>query len=141
MILDKAFSLCDRNQRIIKSSEGGKTHIANNPDGKYCVRHYRLDGVLVKNKPCCDYLLLNDTSKKSYYIELKGSDIRRAVTQVIATEMLISTELSGYISHFRIVAGKARTGELKSVEYRRLLQKVGKQRLKCQSIKMTEKLD
>ena len=59
-------SKCQKNQRTIVSREKGKSHIANNPGGKNDVRHYHLDGEIVNNTPCCDYLLVNDTKKDAY---------------------------------------------------------------------------
>lgn len=141
MILSNATSICQKNQKIIISSENRRTHIANNPDGRFDVRHYRLDGVLIRNQRCCDFLLVNDTSRKAYYIELKGQDVQKAVEQVLAAEKLCSAELKGYLSHYRIIPSKAKTKELQSMSYRRLLEKVGGTRFKCKSVQMTETLD
>lgn len=141
MILANTISLCQKNQKKIISSEKGRSHVALNSQGKFEVRHYRLDGEIVQNQTCCDFLLANDTSKKAYYIELKGQDIRKAVMQVLAAEKLCDEDLSGYLSHYRIIPSKAKTEELHSTEYRRLLQKVGTNRLKCKSTKMEEILN
>ena len=44
---------------------------------------YRVDGCLINDeRPKCDYLLLNCSKKKSYFIELKGSDLIKAVEQI-----------------------------------------------------------
>ena len=133
-------SLCQKNQKNIVSKEKGRIHTAINPDGRFDVRHYHLDGELINNQLCCDYLLINDSSKEAYYIELKGQDIRKAVTQVIAAEKICKEDLMGFKSNFRIIPSKVRAEELRSVEYRRLLEKVGTNRLKCQSNKMIETL-
>ena len=55
----------DKYQKIIVSREPGENreHRAINPDGIYEVRHYQLDGKLVRNQTCCDYQLLNDTHR------------------------------------------------------------------------------
>ena len=141
MILGGASSLCQINQKYITSSENKRSHIALNPQGMFHVRHYRLDGMIITNQLCCDYLLVNDTRKKAYYIELKGQDIRKAVSQVLAAEKLCDEDLPGYLSYYRIIPSKTRTEELHSIEFRRLLQKVGTNRLKCKSIKMEETLN
>lgn len=140
MILSSARSRCQKNQKIIRSSENGRTHIAVNPDGKFDVRHYRLDGELIQNQLCCDFLLVNDTRKKAYYIELKGQNIQKAVEQVLAAERLCADDLKGYLSHYRIIPSKAKTQELHSTVYRRLLSKVGS-RLICKSVQLTETLN
>ena len=53
----------------------------------------------------CDFLLLNDesTPKTSYYIELKGSDLPKAIRQIENTIKLLSPSLRGYVVLRRIV--------------------------------------
>ena len=53
----------------------------------------------------CDFLLLNDesTPKASYYIELKGSDLPKAIRQIENTIRLLSPSLPGYAVLRRIV--------------------------------------
>ena len=48
-------------KKVYVSAEKGRKHIANNPAGQCEVRQYRLDGNIVKNMMCCDFLLLNDS--------------------------------------------------------------------------------
>lgn len=56
-------SRCKETQKIIVSQDNksSRKHIAHN-DGGFRVRHYRLDGDLVKQEKCCDFLLLNDSN-------------------------------------------------------------------------------
>ena len=56
MILIGAKSLCQKYQKIIRSPENGRIHVALNPNGQFKVKHYHLDGEIVKNQTCCDYL-------------------------------------------------------------------------------------
>ena len=51
----------------------------------------------------CDYLLLNDEAKRAYYIELKGSDLEKAIQQIEATVQMFQTSLSGYTTYRRII--------------------------------------
>ena len=53
----------------------------------------------------CDFLLINDesTPKTSYYIELKGSDLPKAIRQIENTIKLLSPSLPGYVVLRRIV--------------------------------------
>lgn len=74
------------------SSEHHCKHIGDNPDRKY-IRQIKVDGDVFppgKEPKRCDYLLLNDTDQTSYYIELKGSDIRTAMEQIDSTVSLIA---------------------------------------------------
>ena len=63
MLLDPKKSLCSTNQSVVISRDKGQKteHRAENPSGKYSIRHYKLDGVLIQQEECCDFLLLNDT--------------------------------------------------------------------------------
>lgn len=87
------------------SSENRCTHIGENP-GRHTVRQFKVDGEVFSKGTVpqrCDYLLLNDTVKTSYYIELKGSDIPKATQQIDSTVALLSPSLPGYKIFRRIV--------------------------------------
>ncbi len=135
-------SCCKKHQKIIVSKDPGESrmHRALNPEGQFEIRHYRLDGDLVKNQSCCDFLLINDTTQKAYYIELKGRDIKKAVSQLLAGEALCQDSLVNYVSFYRIVASKSLTHNLRPQNYRQLLNKVGTERLKCRTEQMEETL-
>ena len=62
------------------------------------VRFFRSSG-----EERCDYLLVNDDAKTSYYIELKGSDLSKAIRQIENTIKLIAPSLSGYAVFRRII--------------------------------------
>lgn len=103
--------------RRFVSSENRCTHIAENPAGKY-VRQFKVDGEVFPssgNGPKrCDYLILNDTDGDAYYIELKGSDIRRAIEQVESSIVEINPSI-GYDVHCRIIF-RTFTQEVKGAE-------------------------
>ncbi len=68
---------CEGKQSSFVSSENGCKHEGKNSSHDE-VRQFKVDGeVFPKKNPKirCDWLLLNDTKKHAYYIELKGSDI------------------------------------------------------------------
>lgn len=49
MLLSPDASLCEKNQTIVVSRDKGKVeHRAINPQGQFDLRHYQLDGVLIK---------------------------------------------------------------------------------------------
>ena len=87
------------------SSENQCKHIGKNP-GRHAVRQFKVDGEVFPKGATpqrCDYLLLNDTKKTSYYIELKGSDIPKATQQIDSTVAMLSPSLPGYKIFRRIV--------------------------------------
>ncbi len=87
------------------SAENRCTHIGKNPSG-HKVRQFKVDGEVFRKGTMpqrCDYLLLNDTARESYYIELKGSDIPKATQQIDDTVDLLCDSLPGYKIFRRIV--------------------------------------
>ena len=97
-------SLCGSNQKIIISEENHCKHTANNVDLSD-VRQFSIDGYVITggDEQRCDFLLLNDTKKTAYYIELKGSDIRKAIDQIKNTERLVRDSIKEYNPFYRIV--------------------------------------
>ena len=96
------------------SKESYCTHICKNPGGKF-VRQFVVDGeVFPKGKPPqrCDYLILNDTDRTAYYIELKGSDIPVAIAQIDSTRSLISHSIKDYTYCCRIILHKVRSHQI-----------------------------
>ena len=134
MPLNVFISLCGKNAKQIVSRDKGNPqyHKANNVSNSE-VTHYQIDGEVIKTGDRCDYLLMNETSKTAYLIELKGSDLVKAASQLEATENALRSQLVEYQLQYRIVANKCKTQEIHSSAYRkyqirwksRLLQKTG----------------
>lgn len=102
-------------QRQFVSCENHCKHIGDNPNGKY-IRQIKVDGDVFphgKEPKRCDYLLLNDTDRVSYYIELKGSDIRTAIEQIDSTVSLIGPSIKDYTVFRRIILHKVRPHEIR----------------------------
>lgn len=127
MLLPTEKTLCEPRQKIIVSKDSGtsRIHRAINPEQKYQVRQYQLDRKIVKHQTCCDYLVLNDSLKKAYFIELKGGNVDEAVPQLEAGSSLFKQELSDYIFYFRIVASKVRTHDIQKNSFRKFKDKCG----------------
>lgn len=127
MLLTQEKSLCDKKQAIVVSRDErqSREHRATNPKRAFDLRHYKLDGDFVKNETSCDYLLLNDSSKKAYFIELKGENIDEAVDQLEASEKKFAPELGGYKFFYRIVCSKALTHKIHKPKYLKFKEKCG----------------
>lgn len=127
-------SLCAKNahQIISKDRKNPQYHKAVNKENND-VTQYQIDGIVLKDGTRCDYLLMNETKKVAYLIELKGSDLVKAAEQLENTEKMLRQELFEYSLRYRIVANKCKTQEIRSSAYRkyqmlwkgRLLQKTG----------------
>lgn len=139
MLLSEEKSKCEKNQKIIVSRDKGSSccHRALNINGCSDVRQYRLDGELVIRKTCCDYLVLNDTKQNAYFIELKGSDIKTAISQLESAEKICAPELRDYSIFYRIIAKKVCTHDVKSNKFRKFQDQYGR-KLKCATEKMEE---
>lgn len=115
-MLEKFESLCEERQKIIVSKDKGSRveHRANNIE-QCRVRHYQIDGVVITdlNKSKCDFLLTNDDRKKVYFIELKGTDVKKSIEQLEETERILGNEFPDYERYFRIVY-KANTHGIRS---------------------------
>lgn len=125
MILEKAVSECEKYPKQVVSRDKGSVckHVAVNPEQKFALRQYQLDGKLVNQKLCCDYLLLNDSTKKAYFIELKGSDVRHGIKQLEETGKYMRPELLSFTFYYRLVSRKVNTHDIKSSEFRRFKEK------------------
>lgn len=141
MLLTAEKSHCEERQKIIVSRDNGtsREHRAKNTEQKYCVRHYKLDGELIKQQKCCDFLLINDTCHRAYFIELKGRNMDEAVPQLENAVRICGPELKGYEYYYRIVQSKARTHEIKKLSFRKFQEKCGS-RLRYQTGYMEEEL-
>ena len=89
---------------------------------------------------CCDFLLVNDSTKKAYFIELKGKNIDDAVEQLAAGERMCKAELQGYSFFYRIVCSKAKTHKIQSNKFRKFKAKYGPHLLMKENI-LSENLD
>ena len=103
---------------VFTSSENGCIHRGKNTS--QCeVRQFQIDGGVFTDEttPRCDYLLLNDDLRTSYYIELKGSDLPKAIEQIENTITMIRPSIPEYRVFRRIIyrTGSHRIRESKVV--------------------------
>ena len=118
-MLEKYSSICKEKQKIIVSRDSGaaRTHRALNLNGDL-VRHYKIDGCVSKDKTIrkCDFLLINDTKRDAYLIEVKGTDLLSTIEQLEKTEEVLGADLRGYQKKYRIVY-RANTHAITSSQY------------------------
>lgn len=113
-------STCSRDAtQIVSRDKGNPQYHKGLNSGRVYVTHYKIDGVVIKSGDRCDYLLMNEATRVAYLIELKGSDLVKAVKQLEATEKKLVQQLCGYSLCYRIVANKCKTQEIHSSEYRK----------------------
>ena len=103
---------------IYVSEENHCEHRAINGDRNY-VNHIKVDGKVIP-KACrdtkrVDFLLINETKKTAYFIELKGSHIKDAFEQLEVTDMHLKPLLKEYAVQWRIIY-HSRTTRLRTNE-------------------------
>ena len=110
-----SFSQKTRNSKYV-SEENHRRHIAVNRD-KDDVYHIKIDGDVIprkyNNTKRIDFLLLNETKKTAYLIELKGCHIEDAFAQLEISHEHLHPLLSGYAIKWRLVH-RSRTSDLKT---------------------------
>lgn len=129
MPLTDYHSLCEERQRIIVSRDAGqrREHRANNENRKR-VRHYKIDGCVIRDDSTrCDYLLINEDQRYAYLIELKGSDIEHALEQLETTAVRLRTDLQVYTVKFRLVYSRARTQAIQGTKFKKFCRRHSKE--------------
>lgn len=121
MIFDSKYSTCQPNQKKVVSKESGNEHILYN-NNEYPVFQYHIDGGIITGSQGerCDYILEVQKPEKglAYIIELKGSDLNKALSQIENTIRTYSSNLKGYKILPRVVIHKASTHQINGKKYR-----------------------
>ena len=125
--LDEYESLCDKNQKRIKSKDKRSPciHMAVN-ELRHNVRQYQIDGIVIKEGNKCDFLVINDELHHAYLIELKSSKVPKATVQTDETYNKIHESLPNYTFYFRIVYKGANTHNIRSKDVVKWLERHGK---------------
>ena len=84
------FGKCEEpTNNLLISLKERRSKILFKNDAQRKVRKITIDGCYIKNETCCDYLLINE-EQTEHYVELKGSDLSRALEQIQATVQRVS---------------------------------------------------
>lgn len=123
VLFDAKHSLCNIKQPIIVSKENGNQHILNNKS-QCNVYQFRIDGGIISSSKGerCDYIV--EAEKVSgfyaYIIELKGSDLNKAISQIQNTISIYREQLKTHVILPRIVIHKTATHDIRGKKYRDL---------------------
>lgn len=114
----------DNKREIVLEQKKGVKYIGHN-DTNTSFTCYMLDKI-ISSDLACDYLLCADInqSNKSYFIELKGSDIIHAVDQIDNSISHFQTYISKYSVNGRIVLSRTNTIELRNIKYLKLKKRI-----------------
>lgn len=126
MIFDSQYSKCGIKQKKVVSVEKKNEHILLNESG-WDVYQFHIDGGIVQSSfgERCDYIVEVDMvpKPKAYIIELKGSDLEKAISQIIVTMNIFKNQLSGYTQLPRIIMRRVPTHEIHGNKYREFKRK------------------
>lgn len=130
-------SICAQNAKIVVSKDvGNREHRGLNPH-QYHVTHYKIDGVIITTtKPRCDFVLINESNKIAYLIELKGSKLSDAARQLEATENTLKDALNPYDLRYRIVSSRSKTQQIESADFKKY-----RERWKSRLVYKTNKIE
>ena len=143
MSLDEKHKEYEDNRKIIVvRDKGEKSEYRGNNDSEKLVAKYRVDGGLIEDGKKCDYLLLDKNGSIAYFIELKGSDLIKAIEQIESTIPQIKGDIAEYKINARIVLTKQRTPDLIDSKMRNFEGKIKKMggTFKKANIKMEEQI-
>ena len=116
-------SKCPVDAPIVVCAENKNRHILNNPT-RLKVYKYQIDGDILNDSDSekCDDIIEVETSGKPtvFVIELKGSDIKKAISQISSTINRYNLT-SSYNVRPRIIIHKARTQKVHDSAYRNFI--------------------
>ena len=100
-------------RKIVSFKDKGRSEYRyNNQSANYLAKYRVDDGLISNNDPKCDFLLLNCEQKKAFFIELKGSNIVRAIEQITRSMDDLQGNLGGFAVFARIVLTRDNTTKL-----------------------------
>jgi hypothetical protein len=81
--LDSEFSECDYRQHVV-CKDGGKEYRLENDLGEFVCR-VKIDKGFIRHGEKCDWLIIICERKIFIFVELKGSDVEKACSQILST--------------------------------------------------------
>ena len=141
-LLIGATPCCDGRKPKYTSEENHCTHIGKNVNACH-VEQYKVDGEVFlagSDQERCDFLLLNEDAHTAYYIELKGSDIPKAIQQLTYTVTKLSQKHPQCDKIFYRIIYHSGSHETNSSETLRWKKKVGVNRVIIKSRKLEENI-
>lgn len=112
-------------ERIVCQDKGTKSKYTAVNRQRHQVRQYLIDGDVIcdRNVNKCDWMVTEEELMDAYLIELKGSNIEKAIRQLESTRDILAPVLKRYRRiRYRIVPTKV-THKLYNTEFKKFKQK------------------
>jgi hypothetical protein len=143
---DNEFKEFSDTRPVFVCEENGRKYIIQNKDSKHFCK-YLVDNGLIKDKAKekCDFLVIKCEDKIACLIELKGTNVKKAINQILSTisDLGINWKLLQISLHARIVATKIdspRLIETTKIRLQRKLKEIGNGKLLIKSVQYKEEL-
>jgi hypothetical protein len=108
---------CDTRKTIVVKDSGNKQEYrVTNDNGKEICK-IKVDGCLIKEGERCDYLILSCEDKSAFFVELKGHDLQKALSQIDSSINKLKDEipeLQEFKIYARIVLNRNPTPDINS---------------------------
>ena len=108
---------CDTRKTIVVKESGNKQEYrVTNDTGKEICK-IKVDGCLIKDVERCDYLILSCEDKSAFFVELKGHDLQKALSQIDSSINKLKDEipeLQEFKIYARIVLNRNPTPDINS---------------------------
>ena len=121
------FQHCNRGLVSIKTTKSSpeyRYYNYNNQILNHLAKYNFDDGLIPDKDKKCDFLLLNCEEKQAFFIEVKGSDLLKAVKQIDSSIEELKDRLRGFSIFARIALTGVNTTSVRSMEYARLQKKI-----------------
>lgn len=109
---ENCIEYADRRKKVVVKENKKEFIVHNNQEKLIAV--YHVDGCLIKTTKCCDYLVLILEDRLAHFVELKGTDIEKAVDQLNASLDQLQSSLKGNNIHAWIISSRVKTPAIKS---------------------------
>jgi len=97
--------LSDDKRATAVFQEEAKEYRAENPRQRRILR-YRVDGQMVTDGERCDFLMGVPQLNGVYLIELKGANLKKTASQILATLRSLENRIAPYRWHARVVVSR-----------------------------------
>jgi hypothetical protein len=105
---------CDNKKTIVVRDSGNKQEYrVTNKNGKEICK-IRVDGCLIKDGERCDYLILVCENQSAFFVELKGHDLKKAISQIDSSLTKLISEIKEFKIYARIVLNRNPTPDINS---------------------------
>ncbi len=124
-VFNHHFEFQHERRSVVSCSDRGSVTYRYHNESLDFLSKYQVDGGLINDSNAkCDFLLLNCNKRYSFFIELKGSDISRAIDQIDRSIDVLKDNLSGYSIFGRIVLTRVNITNLVDLKIKKLERKL-----------------